>query len=154
MVFMPVGPFLGDSPGAERDKANKLRFRAIPDSLAQRHLEGSECCLIHADNPLSATHGVYLNPNVRVSYNGSVYDALHAPRALMSPFAIWRRVWANRILRWCTTVLFKEGVVESRVRAWRAEGKRAADPEMRSERGRVCLINEMQVLHERGWRHV
>ncbi|EAQ87609.1 hypothetical protein CHGG_04228 [Chaetomium globosum CBS 148.51] len=54
-----------------------LRFRGIPDSLAALHLEASECCLIHADNPGSRTRGVYVNPAVRVGYNRLAYDAVH-----------------------------------------------------------------------------
>ena len=46
-------------------KSPPLSFRGIPDSLAVHHLEGSECCLIHADNELSTVKGVWLNPNVR-----------------------------------------------------------------------------------------
>ncbi|EFY90951.1 polysaccharide export protein (CAP59) [Metarhizium acridum CQMa 102] len=55
-VVMPAEPFVSST---------KLRFRGVPDSLANYHLEGSECCLIHADNPLSRTLGVYLNPKVK-----------------------------------------------------------------------------------------
>jgi len=46
-----------------------LQFRGLPDTPAAHHLEASECCLIHMDNPLSAQKGVYLNTNVRVGYN-------------------------------------------------------------------------------------
>lgn len=163
MVIMPVGPFLGlpsepeddldDSQmKAEHSQEKKLRFRAIPDTLAQKHLEGSECCLIHADNPLSRTHGIYLNPNVLVSYNSTVYDKLHSPDAIMSPFTIWRNVWWNRLLRWGTVVWLKEEMVRSRVRSWISEGR--VRGEERREVGEVCVINEMQVLHENGWRHV
>jgi len=165
MVFMPVGPFLGTgTPDAEKKEgeeeagkaggSRKLRFRAIPDTLAEKHLEGSECCLVHADNPLSATRGVFLNPNVLVSYNSSVYDMLHSPEALMGPYTIWRRVWWNRVVRWGTWVWVKEAVVRRRVGGWVKEGRGKWEKEKRREVGEVCLINEMQVLHEKGWRHV
>jgi hypothetical protein len=49
--------------------AQALSFRGIADGLAELHLEGSECCLIHAGNPLSELKGVYMNPNVQVGYN-------------------------------------------------------------------------------------
>ena len=55
-----------------------LSFRGMPDSLALHHLEGSECCLIHVDNPLSAEYGVFVNPNVRVGYSGEAYEAVHS----------------------------------------------------------------------------
>lgn len=59
-----------DEPAVAMDASafydQNLTFRGIPDDLASLHLEGSECCLIHADNPLSHSKGVFLNPNVRV----------------------------------------------------------------------------------------
>ncbi|KAI9877771.1 MAG: hypothetical protein M1830_000498 [Pleopsidium flavum] len=58
MVVFDATPFYGNS--------DALLFRGIPDSLAEYHLEASECCLIHADNPLTARRGVWLNSNVRV----------------------------------------------------------------------------------------
>ncbi|KAF2022271.1 glycosyltransferase family 69 protein [Aaosphaeria arxii CBS 175.79] len=138
MVAMPVEPFLASPP---------LRFRAIPDSLAASHLEGSECCLIHADNPLSVTKGLYLNPNVKVGYTIAAYEAINAPEASLSSIGILEAKWKNRILRWTTTPLLKEWIVRGRVKRWEAgtEGK---------ERGLICLINEMQVLMEKGWKHV
>ncbi|KAI9884015.1 MAG: hypothetical protein M1823_004205 [Watsoniomyces obsoletus] len=50
-----------------------LRFKAIPDSLAQAHLEGSECCIIHLENPLVPSRGIWLNPLVRVTYDLQAY---------------------------------------------------------------------------------
>ncbi|RMZ90526.1 hypothetical protein DV736_g2252, partial [Chaetothyriales sp. CBS 134916] len=68
MVAMDAKPFYAsDRP---------LRFRAIADSLAELHLEGSECCLIHEDNGLTAKDGVWLNPNVRVRYQKEAYDRM------------------------------------------------------------------------------
>lgn len=138
IVAMPIAPFLTNPP---------FRFRSIHDSLAQSHVEGSECCLIHADNPLSATSGVFLNPNVKVGYNGSVYDAVHSPDAVMSPFQIYTAVWENRLRRWFSTPWLKEWEVRKRVRKWsRQTGE--------EERGGHCLVNEMQVIFDRGWKHV
>lgn len=138
MVAMPVEPFLGEDP---------LRFRGISDSLAASHLEGSECCLIHADNKFSRTKGVFLNPNVQVGYNGTAYKASHSKEALMSPLKIYTLIWRNRIIRWFTTPMFKEWVVHNRVNAW-------ARNKQNHERGEFCLINEMQVIMEKGWKHV
>ncbi|KAK2855668.1 hypothetical protein FQN49_004966, partial [Arthroderma sp. PD_2] len=53
-VVMDSSPFYQDPP---------LKFRGISDGIAKMHLEGSECCLVHADNPLSKQMGVWLNPN-------------------------------------------------------------------------------------------
>ncbi|KAJ4396833.1 hypothetical protein N0V93_001055 [Gnomoniopsis smithogilvyi] len=75
MVLFDAAPFYGEEP---------LRFRAIPDSLADFHLEGSECCLIHADNPLSAreSSGVWLNPNRRYVQCSTRNTRRHVPGAL------------------------------------------------------------------------
>ncbi|KAL1796418.1 hypothetical protein ACET3X_004958 [Alternaria dauci] len=138
IVAMPVEPFVASPP---------LRFRGIPDSLASSHVEASECCLIHADNPLSVTQGVFLNPNVKVGYNRSSYDALHSPEAILSPFQIFRSVGWGRLMRLVTTPLFKEQIVRMRLGKWIAETKSW-------ERGDFCLVNEMQVLVETGWKHL
>ncbi|KAF4929754.1 hypothetical protein CGCVW01_v001272 [Colletotrichum viniferum] len=69
IVAMPAAPFLASEASGRR-----LRFRAVADSLAEeKHLEGSECCLIHVDNPLTEHLGVWLNPRVRVGYDGDAY---------------------------------------------------------------------------------
>jgi|SRR5690242_4994617 len=135
---MPAKPFLGD---------NAIRFRGTNDSLAKHHLEGSECCLIHADNPLSATKGIFLNPAVQVGYNMTAYNAVHSSYAAMSPVRTFAQIWQNRLLRWLTTPWFKERVVRSRVAKWTEETHG-------EERGEHCLINEMQVIFQRGWKHV
>ncbi|TFA98528.1 hypothetical protein CCMA1212_009638 [Trichoderma ghanense] len=139
IVVMPADPFVSST---------KLRFRAVSDSLAAHHLEGSECCLIHADNPLSKSKGVYLNPRVRVGYNYPAYAATHPPgRSWVSTWDIFTGLWENRIRRW-TTWTFDRWVVRSRVRRWEKEKSGNREP------GEFCLINEMQVLVENGWAHV
>ncbi|KAK8050356.1 polysaccharide export protein [Apiospora phragmitis] len=101
-----------------------LQFRGIDDSLADLHLEGSECCLIHADNYLSSQKGVWLNPNVRVGYNVKAYNKI---KKAYFPGAFWTVVgaWANRI----------------------------GQPP-RYEPGEACLINEMQIMWSNGWKHL
>ncbi|KAJ5104802.1 hypothetical protein NUU61_002149 [Penicillium alfredii] len=138
IVAMPTAPFLASPP---------LRFRGIPDTLATSHLEGSECCLIHADSPLSAPQGVYLNPLVRVGYNGAAYDAVHPTRNWLSARRILQGLWINRLRRWTTTVWFKERTVRNRVARWMALGDRNREP------GLFCVINEMQLLRPLGWAH-
>ena len=138
VVAMPAEPFVSST---------KLRFRGVPDSLAEHHLEGSECCLIHADNPLSRTLGVYVNPRVRVGYNGPAYEATHPRGAWVSPWQIFRGIWLNRLIRW-TRVKFEGVVVRSRVGHWENEREGNREP------GEFCLINEMQVLAHNGWAHV
>lgn len=136
---MPVAPFLSKTP---------LRFRAVPDSLAQLHVECSECCLIHADNPLSPTKGIYLNPRVRVGYNDLAYAAVHPHTAWISLHNIALALWENRIRRWTTSVFFKKRIIRRRITSWERY------PGTRSEPAAFCLINEMQVLVGNGWAHV
>jgi hypothetical protein len=135
---MPIAPFISKTP---------LRFRGLTDSLAASHLEASECCLIHADNPLSASKGVFLNPSVRVGYSGTAYDAVNSPESALSPLQIYRAIWDNRIRRWFTSVWWKEGEVQKRMTAWtKATGEK--------EPGGFCSVNEMQVIKENGWKHI
>lgn len=136
---MPAAVFIG---------ASRLQFRGIPDSLAAGHLEGSECCLIHADNPLSTSKGVFVNPRVRVGYSKEAYDAVRAGEGAMSSLIMSLRLWENRIRRWVSTPMLKDGVVLSRVRKWKGDEGR------NEEAGGFCLINEMQVLRKIGWAHV
>ncbi|PYI06502.1 hypothetical protein BO78DRAFT_116139 [Aspergillus sclerotiicarbonarius CBS 121057] len=139
MVAMPIDPFVSTPP---------LRFRAISDSLAQSHLEGSECCLIHADNPLSQAMGVYLNPRVRVGYNPAAYAAVHPTGAWLSLQHVTLALWENRLRRWMTTPSLKQLVVRRRISRWQDDHAGEEEP------GEFCLINEMQVLADNGWAHV
>jgi hypothetical protein len=136
---MPANPFLANPP---------LRFRGIPDSLAKLHLEGSECCLIHADNPLSVKKGVYLNPLVRVGYNGAAYDAVHPIANWLHAWRILRGIWTNRVRRLGDTSWLKGENIRKQVDRWKGldAGNR--------ENGHICIINEMQILHRYGWVHV
>ncbi|KAK3111962.1 hypothetical protein LTR53_012256 [Teratosphaeriaceae sp. CCFEE 6253] len=132
--------------------ARRLSFRGIPDSLAKLHVEGSECCLIHADNPLSHTKGVWVNPNVRVAYNGTAYSAINAESAWPRTSAVATGLWRNRMLR--LGRYFKAtkavGEVSERVRKWTEWGEGAAGG---GEPGEYCLIDEMQFLLWNGWGH-
>ncbi|EXJ93027.1 hypothetical protein A1O3_01583 [Capronia epimyces CBS 606.96] len=144
MVSMDAGPFYG-STGMT---TSSLQFRGIADSLAQTHLEASECCLIHQDNPISAIKGVWLNPNVRVGYNKPAYDLVNSATHRMSLLGYLRASWENRLRRWFTSDWLKKWVVRKRLQSWEHTG---VD---RSERGVDCLINEMQVLISNGWKHL
>lgn len=138
-VAMPAAPFLASPP---------LRFRGIPDSLASFHLEGSECCLIHADNPLSAQRGVYLNPLVRVGYTTAAYAAVNPILNWLTPNRILQGLWLNRIRRWTMFPHFKERAVRHQIAHWTTLSSANREP------GEFCVINEMQVLDPRGWYHV
>jgi hypothetical protein len=139
MVAMPASQFISGP---------KLRFRGVDDSLALSHVEGSECCLIHADNPESVTKGVFLNPKVRVGYNMKAYDAVNPRGSWLTSWEIFGGLWKNRLQRWFTTVWFKEYTVGRRLSAWNHKHAEKTEP------GRFCLINEMQVLIENGWKHL
>jgi hypothetical protein len=133
-----------------------LRFRGIPDSLAIHHLEGSECCLIHTDNSLSLTKGVWLNPNVRVSYNAKSDDVVNSKWGRWpSKREVLTGIWRNRWARWTEFPrrYTERFVVERRLGRWRSEEQRTRNAEVR-EGGIDCLVNEMQVLVENGWAHI
>lgn len=136
MVAMNPEPFYATPP---------LSFRGVPDSLADLHLEGSECCLIHADNPLSQTKGVYVNPNVRVGYNEVAYKMVNAFLTWPSPFERIVGIWKTRLatipamLRYASERM----TIHKRVSEWGAD-----------EPGAFCLVNEMQILVENGWKHL
>ena len=125
-----------------------LAFRGIPDTLATQHLEGSECCLIHADNPLSLTKGVWLNPEVRVGYNNPAYEAVNSNTHWLSLYEIVTWSWKNRFSRWLTTPWFKEQVVRWTLSTWKKEYSK------NDEKGVDCLVNEMQVVSNNGWAHL
>ncbi|KAL0939263.1 polysaccharide export protein [Colletotrichum truncatum] len=145
IVAMPAAPFLAP-------ESKRLKFRAAPDSLAEKkHLEASECCLIHIDNPLSEPLGVFLNPRVRVAYDGAAYEATHPADPSDSWLSVWRivvGVWESRLRRWFSTDGVKEWVVKKRVGDWEAMERGNV------EKGVECLINEGQVLVYNGWAHV
>lgn len=136
---MPAEPFVTQPP---------LRFRGIPDSLASFHLEGSECCLIHVDNPLRHEKRTYVNPQVLVGYSENAYSAVHPQRLLSSAWQVFKALWENRIRRWIATPALKDWIVRRRVRQWEAISRD------HNERGALCLINEMQILADNGWAHV
>jgi len=118
----------------------------LPDTLALSHIEASECCLIHADNPLSAGKGVWVNPDVRVGYNGDAYNMMkHASQSFASSLIA---IWKSRVLRWTTKDWSDAWYVRPRVRAWQKQSMNNHEP------GAFCAVNEMQVLVENGWAHL
>jgi hypothetical protein len=144
-------------------------FRGTSDELAKEHVEGSECCLIHADNHrLREEKGVWMNPNVRVSYNLTTYEDVNPGAGREDAFEFggkrrknwpgrWetvRGVWTNRWARWFGRVrAWSEArLVGRRVQRWVNKGRVLGED--RVERGVECLVNEMQVLFQNGWVHV
>ncbi|KAF2815674.1 uncharacterized protein BDZ99DRAFT_541448 [Mytilinidion resinicola] len=84
MVAINAEPFYASTP---------LRFRGIPDQLAELHLEASECCLVHADNPLSTAKGVFLTPNARVGYDAEAYSAVNSFISWSAPSQRIKGIW-------------------------------------------------------------
>ena len=142
LVVMPVDPFV----------SSHLHFRGIPDSLAEMHLEGSECCLIHADNPLAETLGVYLNPRVRVAYNADAYKKVNPEDGdWISTREVFIGLWWTRIKSWMMSMFYwKPWTIKRRFERWNRESPALSG----SEPGIYCLIDEMQVLVPNGWAHV
>ncbi|KAJ3336912.1 hypothetical protein HDU93_001980 [Gonapodya sp. JEL0774] len=142
MVAFDSAPFYGPRP---------LVFRGVEDTLADLHLEASECCLVHTDNPLSRKRGVWLNPSVRVSYSLSVYKEVRQAR-FPSPWHSVMGAWTNRWWRW-------HGALVHRVERWAVAGLvrrwSAARPVgERIESGVDCIVNDVQVLWDNSWRHI
>lgn len=149
-----------------------LRFRGISDSLAATHLEASECCLIHADNPLSAKKGVWLNPRVRVGYSVQAYESVHPGVSLSSSPAgrdeeamekeedpwisatqVLFGIWQNRFRRWFTTDALKTSVVRHRLDDWR-RSIRSRSKEATSGKGGSGVDDRnigLEEDDERGW---
>ena len=136
---MVADPFTTEPP---------LGFRGISDSLARSYLEASECCLIHADNPLSYSKGVYLNPNVRVGYSEPAYTAVNPLRNWLSLRGAFWATWENRLRRWLSTPFLEHSAVRRKLRTWASKADSNREP------GGFCLIDETQVLVWNGWAHV
>ncbi|KAJ9644233.1 uncharacterized protein PV06_05216 [Exophiala oligosperma] len=146
MIAMDAAPFY-----------EGLRFRALSDSLASKHLEASECCLIHTD--MTTRHlgerGVYVNPAVRVGYTIRAYNMTHdgPERTFVSATQYVKGVWANRALRNllpAATQMMKE--VDRKLQRWKKEGENSL--EKREESGELCIIDETHILISNGWKHV
>jgi len=146
ITVFQADPFYRDPP---------LQFRGIQDSLAAHHLEGSECCLIHTDNELTASRGVWLNPNVRVAYNAEADKVINPETGSWpSKQEKLKGIWSNRWARWTRFLsrFMESYVVNNRLRIWRYEVQKGTG-QVREE-APFCLINEMQVLVENGWAHL
>lgn len=144
IVAFDAAPFHANPP---------LQFRGIDDSLADLHLEGSECCLIHADNYLTTERGIWLNPNVRVAYGVNAYYQIRTNR-FPNPFWAVVGAWVNRFMGWRIAVQsqLENRVVRSRLEQWKLETPDGDLP--RYEPGEACLINEMQIMWSNGWKHL
>lgn len=152
IVAFDAAPFYAS--GSAPSVGGSLRFRGIPDSLADYHLEGSECCLVHADNPLSRSKGVWLNPNVRVGYSAEAYEQVRTDTFPVSAYESITGTWINRVMYLCMGI--QEGLegstVSKRIRQW--QKKTPPGEPKRYEPGDFCLINEMQIMYQNGWKHI
>lgn len=151
MLVMDAAPFMS-SPGSSEG----ITYRGVDDSLAVKHIEGSECCLVHADLIASgaADAGIWVNPAVRVGYNRPAYEGVHDQEGngWMSPSEYVYGFYYNRYKRWTSSDWSERRRVRKRVEAWKAEGRKLG--EKRSEVGLYCLVNQMHTLIWNGWAHV
>lgn len=134
-----------------------LRFRALSDSLASKHLEASECCLIHTDMTSMdlAGKGIYMNPVVRVGYTMAAYNLTHCgpDRTFISATQYATGVWANRLKRTLFRRVTKQTLaVAKKIERWKKEGETSL--ERRDEDGQLCIIDEQHILIWNGWKHV
>jgi Cryptococcal mannosyltransferase 1 len=126
-----------------QDQKNPLRFRAVDDSLAEFHLEASECCLINYDNPMSASKGVWMNPNVRVGYDTVRYEAVHRTSGWPSTAEIMLGRFSD-LFRWILRLRGRRALIDQRYEQWAHRRK------LNTEVGSDCLINKMMVVSENG----
>lgn len=142
LVAFDVAPF------QQREKP--LSFRAIPDSLAQYHVEASECCVVHYDNPFSQTKGVFINPAVRVAYSTEAYRAIASsptkaesnwPTGYELQWGYWKSKWTWWWARdWASAIK-----VWSRVGRWRRKHPGVKEPALN------CVSDLAMVLTGNGW---
>ncbi|KAI4237821.1 MAG: hypothetical protein L6R40_005846 [Gallowayella cf. fulva] len=112
-----------------------LKFRGIPDSLAQYHVEASECCIIHYDNPLTSRNGVYINPAVRVAYSAKAYAAVSSSdtanaKALDWPTSSELR-WGHWKSRWLWWARWPASTIKVwwRIRKWKGRYPDVVEPD-------------------------
>jgi hypothetical protein len=148
MIAMDAAPFY-----------EGLQFRGLSDSLASKHLEASECCLIHTDMASMpggvGSKGIYLNPAVRVGYTVNAYNLTHSgpDEDFVSATQYVTGVWLNRLKRNVMGKVSKtRREVEQKMNRWKKEG--ANSLEKREETGGVCVIDEQHILIWNGWKHV
>ncbi|RMD40777.1 hypothetical protein DV735_g4379, partial [Chaetothyriales sp. CBS 134920] len=155
MVLMDASPFY-PSVGVDGRQVDGLRFRAISDSLAAKHLEASECCLINADLAAmgAAEHGIYINPAVRVAYTDKAYNLTHTgadATGFITASNYLLATWLFRLAGWVESSASRalDEKVHSRVAKWQHDNTL----EHRNETGEMCLIDEMHLLIWNGWKH-
>jgi hypothetical protein len=134
MVSFDAEPFL---------PPRSLRFRGVTDTLAGYHLEGSECCLIHYDNRKKrGGKGVWLNPDVRVAYRKKGWDLVNGGANWPGTWEVVRG-WGVRVVADVLGLPWSSWKVKRRVMKWGS-----------TEPGLDCLVDEMQVTVENGWKHL
>lgn len=123
---------------------NPVLFRPIPDSLAAYYVEASECCLIHYDNPVSATAGVWINPTGCVGYPWPAYAAVTVnewPTVYEFQWGPWKNRWLWRI----------RDPFPSLKASWRIWRWRRRYPDVH-EPGFACMQDLVMVITTDGWR--
>ncbi|KAI5292225.1 Obg-like ATPase, partial [Ascosphaera acerosa] len=127
LAVFDAAPFTPPPPPAS--DGQPLRFRGISDSLAAHHVEGSECCLIHYDNPLTRSKGVWVNPHVRVGYNAAARASVDPAAGARFPSrseAVGGWLWS--VLAAATGLPWRNGRIGREVSAWRREAAGNDEP--------------------------
>lgn len=130
-----------------------LRFRGISDTLAQCHVEASECCTVHYDNPLTSSLGVWINPAVRVAYSAAAYNAISAAQTgnhnSMWPTSSELRwgYWSSKWIWWLRDPGSSLSVWKTRyrIRQWQQGHPREHEPAL------CCASDLAMVLTSNGW---
>jgi hypothetical protein len=164
MVLMNSTPFTSSLPSTLPTPQSPtdlgLPFRGIPDSLASKHLEGSECCLIHADLAATNPHhsGIYLNPAVRVGYTIEAYNSTHFGAhedTFLSPTQYALATWRHRLATYLAPTAKKQlRSIHKRVDQWLKDPGTLSERSRELGQGEMCLIDEMHLLIWNGWKHV
>lgn len=124
--------------------SNPLRFRSIPDSLAKFHVEASECCLVHYDNPISLTAGVWINPTVRVGYSSQAYAAVTGREWPTTSELRWGK-WKSKRTWWIRDPI-PSLKASFRIWLWRRKYPNISEP------GFACVQDLAMVITTDGWR--
>ncbi|KAH6888372.1 cryptococcal mannosyltransferase 1-domain-containing protein [Coprinopsis sp. MPI-PUGE-AT-0042] len=116
------------------------------DAKPFHHVEASECCLIHADNPESKRKGVWVNPHVRVAYHEDAYLLMRNWPTLKDKVT---GAWFNFRNDFSGMPYPKEWITNA-VKNWLEEDATREG----SEPGLFCLEDQMQILTAQSWQTV
>ena len=112
--------------------------------LSQYHVEASECCIKHYNNPLFSCHGVWINFAVRVVYSAAAYNAVSGSENRPTKAELRWGVWWSRWF-WCFRDPESLLKTRYRTRQWRKHNLEIEEP------GVACVSDLAMVLTENRW---